>query len=80
MSGIFHISFCEDSDFCMEFESSMAPQPCTPYEGSYTVTPKLTEQELETEDRHCAENIHILSIPYYEVGNIHGTTAIIGGN
>lgn len=75
----FHLSLAEDSDFCMEFEASLAPVTEKVYEGPYKVSPGLTEQKLATEQRLCTEDITVLEIPYFEVGNISGMTAIIGG-
>lgn len=50
------------------------------YDGETTVTPKTVEQVLETANKSVLSDINVLSIPYFETTNIHGTTAIIGGN
>jgi hypothetical protein len=50
------------------------------YEGEYEVTPKVTEQTMETKEKVMAENVTILAIPYYDVGNTAGgSTVFIGG-
>ena len=50
------------------------------FTGSYEVTPKVEAQTLETKDKLMSEDVHIKSIPYYEVSNPQGgTTIIIGG-
>lgn len=52
---------------------------CVYYMGDYEVTPKISEQMLETYDRHMNENVTIKPIPYYEVSNEYsGKTVIIG--
>jgi hypothetical protein len=76
----FHLGLLEDSDFCMEFESSIGSAKCVPYAGPYTVIPEITAQTLLTENKHCSADIQIQQIPYYEVDNIQrGKTVIIGG-
>lgn len=47
------------------------------YEGSYVVTPKTTEQQLETKNKLLTENVRILKIPYIEISNAYGTTVNI---
>lgn len=50
------------------------------FTGSYEVTPKVESQMLETKDKLMSKDVHIKSIPYYEVSNPQGgTTIIIGG-
>jgi len=75
----FHLSLAEDSDFTMEFEASLAAVSAVAYEGPYRVSPSLSEQQLKTRNKLCIEDIHVLEIPYFEVGNTSGMTAIIGG-
>lgn len=49
------------------------------YTGAYDVTPKTVAQTLETKDKKMKDNVSVLAIPYYEVGNASdGETAIIG--
>lgn len=51
------------------------------YRGEYEVTPKVTEQTLETAMRSMDSDVTIHAIPYYEVDNIYqGQTVIIGGS
>ena len=51
-----------------------------PYEGPYTVTPKVTEQTLETLAKTMTDNVTVLEIPYIAVSNPSGgTTVTIGG-
>lgn len=48
------------------------------YTGVYTVTPKITQQTLNTAQKILKDNVDILSIPYYETTNVKGKTIIIG--
>lgn len=50
------------------------------YTGSVDVEPKTVEQTLETANTTVYEDIKVRGIPYYETSNVHGLTAIIGGN
>lgn len=49
------------------------------YNGSYEVTPKLTEQIIDVSDKKMDEDMIIKPIPFYEVSNEKGMTVIIGG-
>lgn len=50
------------------------------YTGATTVEPKTIEQSLPTRNTAVLDDISVLAIPYYETSNVHGITAIIGGN
>ena len=49
----------------------------TPYDGPYEVTPKVKAQTLPTKERYLSEDIHVLSVPFYEADNQIGTTIFI---
>lgn len=49
------------------------------YQGSYSITPAVEAQTLETKNRRMDEDLTILEIPYFETSNQSGTTVIIGG-
>lgn len=69
-----------ETEFNLEFGEVTEGREYEIYSGVYSVTPKVTEQTLETKSRLCTKDIQIDPIPYYEVENInHGNTAIIGG-
>ena len=77
------VIFEENSkDFCACFSSELEvtiAQDIAPYIGNYTVTPKVTEQTLETGNMRMAANLKIEKIPYVEVNNsMGGTTVYIG--
>lgn len=48
------------------------------YDGSYTVTPKVTAQALKTADKVMRADVDVEAIPKYEVDNKQGTTVYIG--
>ena len=50
------------------------------YEGEYSVIPKTTAQTLPTADKIMRNDLTVFSIPYWETGNISGTTVYIGEN
>ena len=51
----------------------------TPYVGAYEVTPDVAAQTLATRDKRMLYDVRVREIPYHEVSNAAGTTAIIGG-
>jgi len=75
----FAIGLTDTPSFNIQFDESMKRPDCTPYSGLYDITPTLCDQRLETADRHLYEDLTVRKIPYYEVENLSGTTAIIGG-
>lgn len=46
------------------------------YDGEYEVTPKISEQELETRNKSMTDNVKVLSIPFSEVINPEGGTTV----
>lgn len=73
----------EESDgaFRIRFEEGIPTGELPLYTGEYEVTPKVTEQTLETAMRSMDSDVTIHAIPYYEVDNIYqGQTVIIGGS
>lgn len=50
------------------------------YEGPYVVTPKVVEQEFDTDHKSMKDDLLVEAIPFVEVSNIYGgTTITIGG-
>lgn len=49
-----------------------------PYQGEYRVVPQTAEQQFATKNTYMKDDLTVLAIPYYEVGNENGTTVIIG--
>ena len=76
----FQTEFGSSDEFSLGFETGMVPAACEPYRGRYEVTPAIEAQTLPTADRHMKEDLRVLEIPYFEVGNTqNGKTIIIGG-
>lgn len=50
-----------------------------PYDGKYSVTPRVTEQTLPTKHKVMTDNMTIREIPFFNVSNTSGgSTAYIG--
>lgn len=47
-----------------------------PYEGGYTVTPKIEAQTLATKNKSLTDDIVVEEIPYSEVGNPSGGNTV----
>ena len=47
------------------------------YTGTTTVTPRVSEQILETANKTLLEDITVLEVPYYETSNVNGMTVYI---
>lgn len=50
------------------------------YEGDYVVTPRVTEQTMETKDKVLTDNVVIKSIPFYNVSNASGGNTVYIGD
>ena len=50
------------------------------YTDSYEVTPKTTEQVLQTKDKHLTDDVTIKSIPFFEVSNTAGGSTVYIGS
>lgn len=59
----------------LEGELSIANEVET-YDGKYKVTPKTSQQELNTKFKYMIDNVKIFAIPYFEVGNNEGGTTV----
>ena len=51
-----------------------------PYEGDYEVTPTVEGQKLETKQKYMTDDVTILAIPFYEVGNTSGGNTVYIAN
>ena len=63
------------------FDFSFSGEAALPenYPGPYEVTPKGSEQELETENKYLASNIVVREIKRWSVGNPSGGTTVFIG-
>jgi hypothetical protein len=56
------------------------PSSTTTYEGSYTITPSIEEQTLETQNKLMINDLVIEEIPNLIVPNEYGDTFYIGSD
>lgn len=49
------------------------------YDGPYDVTPKTSEQILNTTSSYLTDDVTVRKIPYFETSNNTGTTVYIAG-
>ena len=47
-----------------------------PYEGDYEVTPTVDGLRLETKQKYMTDDVTILAIPFFEVGNTSGGNTV----
>ena len=47
-----------------------------PYDGDYMVTPKVIAQTMPTKDKVLVDDVHIASIPYFDVSNNSGGSTV----
>ena len=50
------------------------------YEGDYEITPTVDGQMLKTKQRYMTDDVTILAIPFYEVGNTSGGNTVYIAN
>lgn len=58
-------------------DAVVVPSGGNPYNGPYEVVPKVEAQTLATKQKYLSEDIHVLSVPFYEADNQNGTTIFI---
>ena len=46
------------------------------YNGEYDVTPQVDKQMLKTKHKYMTDDVRILAIPYFEVGNTTGGNTV----
>lgn len=51
-----------------------------PFDGEYTVTPKVTEQIMATKNRLMLNDVTVKSIPFFNVSNTSGGNTVYIGN
>ena len=49
------------------------------YSGSYSVTPKVTEQVLPTKDKSMLDDVTIFQVPFQETDNPSGGKTVVIG-
>ena len=70
----FDVSFSDSQHFDVDFGGNAR---ITPYDGSYTVTPKVSEQTLPTKERYMNNDVTVYGVPRYDTSNEYGTTVYI---
>ncbi len=64
---------------CGNLSAAYTTQAAT-YDGEYDVTPKVDKQLLKTKHKYMTDDVRVLAIPYFEVGNATGgSTVYIAG-
>jgi hypothetical protein len=80
---VISLEISDDNTHQMEIESPIVIQQVDDsekYEGEYTITPKFTEQILETKNKFLKDDIDVEAISVSRVTNLSGgTTVYIGG-
>ena len=66
------------SELDVELGTAIMVNEADPYEGDYTVTPKVTAQVLPTASKIMTDDVTVKAIPYYDTSNLYGTTIYIG--
>ena len=61
----------------MDLSIAYASVDAEPYEGSYRVIPKVTEQTLETSGLLMTNDVTVTEVPYYQTHNTSGETVYI---
>ena len=72
----FHLS---EADTKLNFKMSVNTSGGVPYTGDYTVYPDVHDIVLPTAQKTMVEDLTVKKIPLAEVGNLYGTTIVIGG-
>ena len=69
----------EDYEIEIELDAEVIDTGGDPYTGSYEVTPRLTEQTLETQYKTMADNVLVHGIPITRAGNPYGGDTVLIG-
>ena len=78
-----HVCLREE-DVCMNvdfgnYQVIHIVEPLPEYQGSYIITPKLTGQWLDTDNKKLTDDIHVLAIPRMDVSNPSGGVTVTIG-
>lgn len=63
----------------MKIDTAIIQTGGDPYDGEYTVTPRVYAQTLATRYKTMRENVTVLEIPYYETTNPQGGSTVYIG-
>lgn len=76
--SVYELSIDDGSEIDVDLDTAIQINDADPYEGDYTVTPKVASQMLGTKGKVMADDVTVLAIPYYDTSNPYGTTIYIG--
>ena len=62
--------------FPLSFDIGIEISDVKAYDGSYKVTPKVTEQVLETKNSYMKDDVTVIGIPYFDVSNASGGSTV----
>lgn len=51
----------------------------TPYEGEYTIVPKVSEQTMPTKEKVMIDDVLVKAIPFFNVSNTSGGSTVYIG-
>lgn len=67
-------------EFSEVHEITILPDDIESYEGSYSVTPQVEQQILDTELKYMKDDLTVKAIPYYATSNLSGGETIYIGS
>lgn len=76
--SVYDLVVDDGSELDVDLDIAIQINDADPYEGDYTVTPRVDSQTMETRGKIMSNDVTILAIPYYDTSNPYGTTIYIG--
>lgn len=76
----FKIGFEDTDNFEFSFGEISYIPTSEVFSGSYSVTPKVTEQNIPTAEKYMKYDMTIKSIPYFNVSNTAGGSTVYIGS
>lgn len=75
----FELDIIEDpfESFTIDYSVDITQISGDHYDGPYEITPKTTEQKLETKFKVMDNDVTVLQVPYWKTGNEYGDTVYI---
>lgn len=79
MTMTIEVAILEDYEIEIEVEAEVVGTGGDPYTGAYEVTPRLTEQTLETQYKVMMDDVLVRGIPITETSNPYGGKTVLIG-
>lgn len=76
--SVYDLDVDDGSELDVDLDTAILINDADPYEGDYTITPKVAAQVMETAGKVMTDDVTVLAIPYYDTSNPYGTTIYIG--